>query len=112
LKQAEDYELFVKIARAYTVAAVDADICQFRVHQNNWSHAQAEISYTESISIVERYLPDPAARAGLAVWRANYAGYLLTKGRVGYAVVQVVKSGKYGYFIGRCFAKVFGRVFH
>ena len=112
LKQAEDYELFVKVAHAYTVAAVDAEICQFRVHQSNWSHSQAEISYTESIAIVERYLPDPAAKEGLSIWQANYAGYLLTKGRLLEAGKQVVKSGRYAYFIGRCFSKVMSRVFN
>lgn len=111
LKQAEDYELFVKVAHDYTVAAVDEELCQFRVHQNNWSHSQAEISYTESISIVERYLPDPAAKAGLAIWQANYAGYLLTKGRLREAWKQIVKSGRYGYFVGRCVSKVWSRVF-
>ena len=106
-KQAEDYELFVKISRTHAVAAVDAITCQFRVHNNNWSHSQAEISYTESIAIVEQYLPNPAAQNGAALWRAKYAGYLISKFRVNEAIVEIVKSGKYGYIFFQAFAKVF-----
>jgi glycosyltransferase involved in cell wall biosynthesis len=110
LKQAEDYELFVKVSHKFTVAAVDTEICQFRVHQNNWSHIQAEFSYTESIAIVESYLPDPAAKVGLAIWQANYAGYLLTKVRPRDALRQLLKSGQYGYFLERCFSKIWSRL--
>jgi glycosyltransferase involved in cell wall biosynthesis len=106
LKQAEDYEIFTKFAYSYTVAAVDAVICLYRIHQNNLSHNQSELSYTESISIVEKYLPDPSAIAGLAVWRAKYAGYLFRKGRIRNAVAQLIQSGNYRYFFIRCIFKI------
>lgn len=106
MKQAEDYELFVKITKSYKAIAVNDVTCLYRIHQNNITHNQSEKSYTESISVVQRYLPQPEAIDGLRIWQANYAGYLFMNGRYKDGLINLVSSRSFLFFIKKSLKKV------
>lgn len=101
LKQAEDYELFVKISAEFNVRALKEACCLFRIHETNLSHSQAEESHRECLAIVSAYLPAAEARAGLGRWRANYAGHLLRRGCYCSAIRNVLQSGEFAYIVDR-----------
>ncbi len=55
LKVAEDYDIFLKIAKISKVKAIDNVLCKYRVHENNLSHSNMEVTFDESIMIIEKY---------------------------------------------------------
>ena len=71
-KQAEDYDLFIKISYHYSAKVVDQVIAKYRIHSNNLSLFQKDLTYTESIDILLNYLPDPRAKIGLRFWTSLY----------------------------------------
>jgi glycosyltransferase involved in cell wall biosynthesis len=56
-RSAEDFDLFVKIARSYRARAVQEVICLYRVHGANLTPQLSEVSFQEQVSVVSRYLP-------------------------------------------------------
>ena len=92
LRQAEDFDLFAKISRKYSVRALDEACCVYRVHQDNLSHRQIDDNYTECMAVVATFLPDKAAQKGLQRWRTVYAVHLLRSGEVR-AMMRVVLQG-------------------
>lgn len=81
LKQAEDFDLFVKIANGFRARAVQEVCCTYRIHGANLSHSQREAAYSEALTVVSRYLPRKEAADALRIWRARYAGFLFRHGR-------------------------------
>jgi len=55
LKVAEDYDIFLKIAKISKVKAIDSVLCKYRVHDNNLSHKNIDKTFEESIMIIEKY---------------------------------------------------------
>lgn len=80
--QAEDYDLFVKISRAFKVRAVQKVVCSYRIHGSNLSHTQAEDNYQEAMAIVGRYLPAPEAKVGLRWHQTYFAASEIRQGRI------------------------------
>ena len=76
--QAEDYDLFVKIASNNLVRAVQDVIGYYRVHDNNASHNNLEIGYLECREIVSKFLPDPRAKIGLQYQYTYHSIYLIS----------------------------------
>lgn len=72
LKVAEDYDIFLKIAKISKVKAIDSVSCKYRVHENNLSHANIETTYDESKKIIRRYLPSMNAVIALIKWNIKY----------------------------------------
>ena len=107
LKQAEDYDLFVKITYSYKAIAINEVTCLYRIHQSNLTHAQLEKSYTESILVVKQFLPHLDAVAGLRIWQANYAGYLFLNGRYKDGLLNLISSRRFLYFIKKSWQKSF-----
>jgi glycosyltransferase involved in cell wall biosynthesis len=106
LRQAEDYDLFVKITQNFQAIAVNEVTCLYRIHQSNVTHAQSEKSYTESILVVQRFLPHPDAVEGLRIWQANYAGYLFSNRRFIEGALTLYKSKRFFYFIAKVLIKL------
>ena len=101
LRQAEDYELFVKISKDYEVRALKEVCCHSRIHGSNLSHIQAEESYSECLSVVSACLPAAEALAGMRRWKANYAGYLLRNRFYKSGIKNLLQSGEFIYFFRR-----------
>ena len=81
LKQAEDYDLFVKVSKDSRVRAVQEVVCSYRIHGSNLSHSQLEDNYREAISIVSKYLPGDDAKKGI---RSHQTAFAVTQIRKGY----------------------------
>ncbi len=64
-QMAEDYELFVKIAKAYDVLAVQNVVAFYRVHENNASINKLDLGFLENKKIISKYLPDGCAKKAL-----------------------------------------------
>ena len=101
LRQAEDYELFVKISKDYEVRALKEICCHSRIHSSNLSHIQSEESYNECLSVVSACLPAAEALAGMRRWKANYAGYLLRQRFYKAGIKNLLQSGEFIYFFRR-----------
>ena len=82
LKQAEDYDLFVKISKDFKVRAVQEIMCDYRVHDSNLSHGQLEDNYREAISIVSRYMPGGDASKGIRSHQTAFAAAEIRKGNI------------------------------
>ena len=72
-EQAEDYELFVKIATKRKVRAVQDIIALYRIHESNSSIGNEEKCFYEVLEIIGKYLPDPASVSGLSYQHTAYA---------------------------------------
>jgi len=72
LKVAEDYDIFLKIAKISKAHAIDSVLCKYRVHANNLSHVNIETTYDESKKIIRRYLPSMNAVIALIKWNIKY----------------------------------------
>ena len=81
LKQAEDYELFVKISNTKKVRAVQDVVAFYRVHESNLSIGNEQKGFDESIEIINRYIPQSSASRGLSYHHSDYG-------------LQKIKSGK------------------
>jgi len=82
LKQAEDYDLFVKISKDFRVRAVQEIVCDYRIHDSNLSHVQLEDNYREAISIVSRYMPGDDASNGIRSHQTAFAAAEIRKGDI------------------------------
>lgn len=71
-KQAEDFDLFIKISFNSNVGVINSPIVKYRVHSNNLSIFQKDLAFTESIEVLIRYLPDNRALGGLRYWSSFY----------------------------------------
>lgn len=72
LKVAEDYDIFLKIAKISKVKAIDNVLCKYRVHENNLSHKNIDKTFEESIKLVKGYLPYPMAKKAVDYWNFLY----------------------------------------
>jgi glycosyltransferase involved in cell wall biosynthesis len=61
LEIAEDYDLFLKLSHITRVRAVQAVVALYRVHENNISIGKQEQDFSETMVIVNRYLPAKSA---------------------------------------------------
>lgn len=82
LKQAEDYDLFIKISKDFKVRAVQEIVCSYRVHRLNITHVQLEDNYKEAISIVSQYMPIDNARKGIQSHQNAFAVYEIRMGDI------------------------------
>ena len=76
LKQVEDYDLFLKIAKVTKARVVNKKLCIYRLHNSNLSIKQNELNFLESIYIINKYLPGRNASIGLRTWNSAYALHL------------------------------------
>lgn len=72
LKVAEDYDIFLKIANISKVAAVESILCKYRVHDNNLSHSNVEVTFSESIDLVSSYKNYNNINLYLMYWKIKY----------------------------------------
>ena len=72
-KQAEDFDLFVKITNQFQAKAVQEVIALYRVHDKNLSELQHNEAFNETIDIVCRYLPSEFAKKALTRQYVNEA---------------------------------------
>lgn len=81
LKQAEDYDIFLKISKFFPVRAIQEPLVIYRIHEDNLTHSQQELNYSESIKIISKYLPNPAARSGILNHSTSLAIYFIRSGQ-------------------------------
>lgn len=79
--QAEDYDLFVKIARIATARSVQRNSSIYRVHSANLSSRQRDLSDAETIDVLEKLPASSARTAGLRIAYTTRAMHLLEKGQ-------------------------------
>lgn len=80
-EQAEDYELFVKLAATRKVRAVQSVVALYRIHGSNASILNEEKDFREAEEIVSRYLPQPAADRALKQRHSYYALNQIRQGK-------------------------------
>lgn len=81
LKVAEDYDIFLKISRISNTLAIDDVLCEYRIHNNNMSHANLERSFSESIGLVNGYKESINTDVHIAYWKLKYLKILLREGK-------------------------------
>ena len=81
LKVAEDYDIFLKVSKVSKVKAINDVLCKYRVHENNLSHSNENITFTESIEIISKYnkLNNNNIKKAIAFWKIKII-YNLNKG--------------------------------
>lgn len=80
--QAEDYDLFVKLSVDSKIGVVDQSVMKYRLHENNLSAFQKDLAFTESIEILEKYLPDRRAVIGLKHWTSLYVIFCISRMKI------------------------------
>lgn len=100
-RQAEDYDLFVKISKVFAARVVQEKVCTYRIHGSNLSHAQAEDNYWEAIAIVSRYLPMPEAQRGIRSHQTSFAADEIRQGRILDGLKRVMARGDVALFTSK-----------
>jgi glycosyltransferase involved in cell wall biosynthesis len=95
--QAEDFDLFIKLSFESKIAAINETLVKNRIHSNNLSLSQKDISFTESVEILKRYLPDTRAKEGLKYWSSFYMLFCIR--RFKFTKDSVVLFKKYGSIV-------------
>jgi len=75
-KQAEEYDLFLRIAETFPIGYVDSPLTTYRVHQSNTTREQKYLAQTESREILSGFAGKGTARlekVRVALARLNYA---------------------------------------
>ncbi|MDQ3232907.1 MAG: glycosyltransferase [Pseudobdellovibrionaceae bacterium] len=98
LKQCEDYEMFLKIARISKVAAVNEVCCYYRLHDSNLTLSQPELSYLESIHILKQFPNDPQVSKSISKWKVQFMLWVLRKRKVRYFLRVVPYALTYQVF--------------
>lgn len=99
--RAEDYDLFIKIAREYKVRAVQDVICRYRIHENNMSHVRVADNYHEAIEIISRYLPDKRVSKCIRKYQTLIAVEEIRAREIIQGVIRIVKKGTILFLIER-----------
>ena len=99
LKVAEDYDLFLKIAKIENVAVMKNVSCLYRVHGNNLSHSNTKRTFEESIDLVRKYLPNEHAKKSLVRWEVRYAFNMFKNKEYFVGLKQMLSIKKIFYFI-------------
>jgi glycosyltransferase involved in cell wall biosynthesis len=79
-RSAEDFDLFVKIAKTHRVRAVQDVVCLYRVHDGNLTPVLSDVGFQEELTVVSRYLPQSAARKALR-YHHTYQSVRMIKSR-------------------------------
>ena len=72
LNQAEEYDIFVKIAHKYPILVADEKLTRYRIHDNNLSISQKDLAFIESIKTLEIFKSDSRALVGLNYWSSLF----------------------------------------
>lgn len=99
-KQAEDYDIFLKVAQRYKASAVNNIISVYRIHSSNMSHDQ-EVTYIESIQIIKKYLPTFSAAKALKYHQTYHAIYKIRNGNKLDGIILLLRHGSIRVFIYR-----------
>jgi glycosyltransferase involved in cell wall biosynthesis len=77
LKVAEDYDIFLRIAKVSNVNSIDKILCKYRVHSNNLSHTSLDVTFEESIALVSAYEYHPNINNYIIYWKMKYIKKML-----------------------------------
>jgi glycosyltransferase involved in cell wall biosynthesis len=80
LRVAEDYDIFLKIARISKVIALDRVLCIYRIHDNNLSNDNYESTFQESLALVLSYSLEKNIAHNIIYWKLKYLKYLIRRG--------------------------------
>jgi glycosyltransferase involved in cell wall biosynthesis len=94
-KQAEDYELFVKIAKTKKVRAVQNVVAFYRVHENNMSINNEQKGFEESLEIIGRYNLLNSARRGLSYHHTDYGLQKIKSGNLKEGLNYFINNGSF-----------------
>lgn len=72
LKVAEDYDIFLKLAKISNVLSVDSNLCAYRIHGTNLSHRNDDITFKESIGLVNSYSNHKYINDYVIYWKFKY----------------------------------------
>lgn len=99
--QAEDYEMFFRVARIARVRAVEGVTAIYRMHASNLSHQQKDLAISEAIALLKELPPSAARTEGLRINYTDRAVQLIQNGRwlSGFAVL--FSEGSLANLLGR-----------
>jgi len=111
-RQAEDYDIVVKISRIFKVRAIQDIVCHYRMHDSNLSHMQVQDNFIESISIVSRYLPDPNAKISIRWYQTCLAVEEMRQGRIIDGLKRLLIKGDLFLFINKSITLILRKIFN
>lgn len=110
LKQAEDFDLWVKICKVFKARAVQEVIGCYRIHASNVSNTQMEDNFHEGLAIVSRYLPLPEATIGIRWQQTHFAACEMRTGAVFKGLRRLLLHGYTTLFCYKLLTSVWRRL--
>ncbi|MDX9744256.1 MAG: glycosyltransferase [Arcobacteraceae bacterium] len=98
LKVAEDYDIFLKIAHLFKVKSDDMILCKYRVHDNNLSHENIEVTFSESIALVSSYDKYPKINSYVLDWKMKHIKTLLVRMELKKAFIEFLSLNPFELF--------------
>ena len=94
---AEDYDIFLKIAHISNVIAIDSVLCEYRVHGNNFSHSNIDVTFAESISLIGSYKSILNTDIQINYWKLKQIKNLLKRKKFRILFAEVLKLKFYSF---------------
>lgn len=80
LRLCEDYDVYLRLARAHPVVSYPEVVAEYRWHGGNIS-GDARRMLAATLGVLTRHADEPEASHGMAAWRHYYAGLALQQAR-------------------------------
>jgi glycosyltransferase involved in cell wall biosynthesis len=95
---AEDYDIFLKIANISNVISIDSVLCEYRVHGNNLSHSNLDVTFSESIRLVDSYKSIYNTDIQINYWRLKQIKNLFKQRKFRILFAELFKLRFYAFF--------------
>jgi glycosyltransferase involved in cell wall biosynthesis len=93
LKQAEDYDLFLKLAKIYGAAVCRERLVGYRVHGDNLSAKQESSNFSEAIDIISKFALSSATTYGLKCHYNSWGIFHIRNLRLIRGVMIIITKG-------------------
>jgi glycosyltransferase involved in cell wall biosynthesis len=91
-KQAEDYDLLLKLSFAGKVIYIDKELTTYRIHNNNLTTSQYGKSFSESLEILEAYKENKYSNLGKTINYLKLSKFLFSKKQYYSSIIFFVRG--------------------
>lgn len=110
LKQAEDYDLFLKISDRYHSIGLANILVKYRIHENNLSNSQGELACLENIYILKQFSNKYNLKEALRKRHTELAIFYFKRRQFSRAFRILVTKGSFMNFLTRIFNAILIRI--
>lgn len=107
LKQNEDYDILLKVAYDYQAVCIEEKCAAYRIHANNSSHLQEELSYLENELIFNKLPQSKCIEQARCRNASRYAVFFIKNYRFFEGFSLILKKGSFVWVFSQLFTRMY-----